>query len=44
MSVHALVKEGKSSVYIGRGVAIGEGTLTGSCEDGSSLAGCKSLG
>ena len=44
MSVHVLVKEGKSGAYIGGGVAIGEGTLTGGCEDGSGLAGCKSLG
>ena len=41
MSAHALVKEGKSGAYIGGGVAIGEGTLAGSCKDGSGLAGCK---
>ena len=44
MSVHVLVKEGKSSAYIGGGVAIGEGTLAGGGIDGSGLAGCKSLG
>ena len=44
MSAHALVEEGKSGAYIGREVAIGDGTLVGGCKDGSSLAGCKSLG
>ena len=41
---HALIEEGKSGVYIGREVAIDDGALAGSCEDGSGLAGCKSLG
>ena len=44
MSTHALVKEGKSSAYIGGGVAIGEGTLVGGSVDGGGLAGCKLLG
>ena len=44
VSAHALVEEGESGAYIGREVAIGDGTLAGGCEDGSSLAGCKLLG
>ena len=44
MSTHALIEEGKSSAYISGEAAIGDGALAGGCEDGGSLADCKSLG
>lgn len=37
MSTHALVEEIESSSYIRGGMAIGDGPLAGSCEEGSSL-------
>ena len=38
-----LVEKGKSDAYIGEEVAIGNGPLMGSCEDGNGLGGGKLL-